>query len=102
MTKNPFINALIALAYIALVASFMFYGGNAFEHTIEGVIVPVTVLSLLVLSAAFMGLTFFYRPVAMYLDGDKQGSLSLLTKTVATFAVITVLLIITIFIASRV
>ncbi|MFA6432746.1 MAG: hypothetical protein WCV82_02970 [Candidatus Paceibacterota bacterium] len=102
MTKNPFLNALIALAYIALISSFMFYGLRALGSEPDTVIAPVTMLSLFVLSAAFMGLDFFYYPVAMYLDGDKKGSLSLLTKTVIIFAAITLLLILVVFTLSRI
>ena len=100
MTKNPFINALIALAYISLVSSFMFYGTKSLGP-VDGIIVPVTMLSLFVFSAAFMGLTFFYNPVQMYLDGDKKRSLSLLINTVMIFASITALLVIAIFSASK-
>jgi hypothetical protein len=99
MTKNPFINALIAIAYIAVVASFMYYGGRTIGP-VSGLIMPVAMLSLFVLSAAFMGLVFFYHPVQMYFDGDKKGSLSLLTKTVAVFAGVTVLLIIALFLSA--
>ena len=99
MTKNPFINALIAIVYIVLVASFMYYGGLRLAP-IQGVIVPVTMLSLFVLSAALMGIIFFYNPVQMYLDGDKKNALSLLVKTVAIFASSTVLLIIALFVTA--
>jgi len=99
MTKNPFINALIAIAYIALVASFMYYGGLRLAP-IQGVIVPVTTLSLFVLSAALMGIIFFYNPVQMYLDGDKKDGLSLLVKTVSIFASATVLLIVALFVTA--
>jgi hypothetical protein len=94
MTKNPFMNALIAIAYIALISTFMFYGQGAIGPG-DSVIMPMTMLSLLTLSAAFMSLTFFYRPVRMYLDGDKQGSVSLLVKTIVIFGCVTVLLIAT-------
>jgi hypothetical protein len=96
MTKNPFTNALLAIAYISLVSSFMYYGQRSIGP-MGGVIAPAAMLSLFVLSAALMGMIFFYHPVQMYLDGDKKGSLSLLTKTVAIFAGITILLIIALF-----
>lgn len=92
MTKNPFLNALAAIAYISLVASFMFYGSRAFAGTPDGVIIPVTMLSLFVLSAALMGLIFFYHPVQMYLDGDKKAAASLVVRTVAIFASVTFVL----------
>ncbi|MGC9605406.1 MAG: hypothetical protein ABSF56_01460 [Minisyncoccia bacterium] len=96
MTKNPFTNALIAIAYIAVIASFLYYG-QLFLGPVRGIIVPVVMLSIFVLSAAFMGLVFFYQPVQMYLDGDKKGSLSLFTKTMMIFAGVTILLVIILF-----
>ena len=88
MTRNPLINALSASAYIVLVVSIMSYAG---QHTQgpDGLIVPITMLSLFVLSAAVMGFLFFYRPVQMYLDGEKKGAVDLFLKTVAVFAAIT-------------
>jgi hypothetical protein len=77
----------------------MYYGGLRLAP-IQGVIVPVTMLSLFVLSAALMGIIFFYNPVQMYLDGDKKNALSLLVKTVAIFASSTVLLIIALFVTA--
>ena len=88
MTKNPFLNALSAAGYIVFVASLMYYAG---QHTQgpDGLIVPITMLSLFVLSAAVMGFLFFYQPVQMYLDGEKKGAVDLFLKTVAVFACIT-------------
>lgn len=54
MTKNPFVNALLASGYISVVASAMYYAPKYMEP-VDAVIVPVTVLSLFVLSAAMMG-----------------------------------------------
>jgi hypothetical protein len=93
MTKNPFVNALIAIAYIAVVASFMYYGGQTLGPSAHGIIVPTALLCLFVLSAALMGITFFYEPAKMYLDGDKNNSLALITKTILIFAIYTVILL---------
>ena len=89
MTKNPYINALIAALYIVVVANMMFFGEKlvAVEETI---LIPIAVLSLFVFSAAFMGTAFFLQPAQMYLAGMKKEAVSLFVKTLATFAVITV------------
>ena len=88
MTKNPFINAFAAILYIILVASVMFYGT---EHTksVNSVIVPIFVLSLFSLSAAFMGYFFLYQPVLLYLDGKKKEATKLFVQTILVFAGIT-------------
>lgn len=98
MTKNPFVNSLIAIVYIALVASFMYYTNHILGSTPDSLIMPVSFLCLFVLSAAMMGITFFYQPIKMYLDGDKKNSLALITRTIVIFAAYTIVVIATMFI----
>jgi len=88
MTKNPFYNAILAAGYITLVANIMNYAEKSDLPEI-GVLVPIAILSLFVLSAAMMGFIFFYHPVLMYLEGEKGAAVSLFLKTVGAFAVIT-------------
>jgi hypothetical protein len=92
MTKNPFINALAAVGYIAAVASFMFFSPK-FEDAMLGVLVPMAVLSLFVLSAAVMGFIFFYQPILLFIDGKRQEAVRLFGKTLAIFALITIVLL---------
>ncbi|TSC86536.1 MAG: Uncharacterized protein G01um10148_522 [Parcubacteria group bacterium Gr01-1014_8] len=89
MTKNPYINASLAAAYIALVATVMTVGEKFGPD--GSILVPMAVLSLFVLSACVMGFIFFFEPVQMYLDGAKKEAISLAYKTIGTFAVITAL-----------
>jgi len=96
MTKNPFINALSATAYIALVASFMFYGKNLFPE-VDNVLMPISMLSLFVLSAATMSCLFFFQPVQLYLDGEKKQAIDLFAKTIAVFAGTTLFIFLSIF-----
>ena len=93
MTKNPFINALGAVAYIVLVASTMFYVSNHAQHNVS-IMVPIMVLSLFTLSAAVMGYIFLAQPVQLYLGGKKKQAINLFLKTVGIFAGITVLVLI--------
>ena len=93
MTKNPLINSLCAAGYIALVASVMFYGKN-FGIEEPNIIIPVGMISLLTLSVAMMGYLFFFQPIQMYLDGDKQGGANLFLRTLGSFAIITILIFI--------
>lgn len=89
MTKNSFINALAALAYIAAVASFMFFAGKTLPKE-DTFLTPIVALSLLTLSAAVMACVFFYQPFLMYFDGKKKQAVSLTLRTIAAFAALTV------------
>lgn len=97
MTKNPFINALVASGYIALVASGLFLTSHYVrpeDLNIPEIVFPIFVLSLLVFSVALMAFTFFYQPVLLFLDNKKDEATSLFLKTLGIFAVITIILLI--------
>jgi|SRR5581483_4875566 len=96
MTKNPLLNAVAAVAYIAIVASVMFYGEHAAPQA-KSVIVPITILSLFSLSAAVMACIFGFQPIQLYLDGKKKIAVQLFLQTVAVFALITILLLFLLF-----
>jgi hypothetical protein len=70
----------------------MFYGPGK-VGPIPGVLAPIVMLSLLVLSASVMGMIFFYQPVRMYLDGNKSDAVSLLVRTIVSFACVTIVLV---------
>lgn len=93
MTKNPFINALSALVYIALVASVMFYGPKIASQSDDSVIIPIAMISLFTLSAAVMGYLFLYQPFQLYFDNNKRGAVRLFLGTLASFAGITIILL---------
>jgi hypothetical protein len=99
MTRNPIVNALSAALYIALVACTMFFGSELakLEDTPDTVLAPIAMLSLLTLSAAMMAFIFFYQPIRMYLDGLKEEGVKLLMQTIGTFAVITGLALVGLF-----
>lgn len=92
MSKNPFLNALAAIAYIVGIASILYYGpGKSF--VVDGVIAPIIFLSLFVLSAAMMGYFFLYQPVQFFFEGKPKEATKLFLTTVVVFACITVALI---------
>ena len=93
MTKNPFINAFAAALYIAGVASLMYYAPKVEVN--GGVIMPLTVLSLLVLSVLTLGYLFFAQPIQLYLDGEKKEAVTLFIKTAGVFAGITAVFLFT-------
>lgn len=89
MTRNPYLNALCAAAYIVCIVLLITYGPAFVREKPDTILAPMAMLSLLVLSVAFMGYTFFFQPVLMYVDGQKREAVELFTKTLGTFAVIT-------------
>jgi len=87
MTKNPYINALVAGAY----------GPTFVRDEPDTIFAPMAMLSLLVLSVAFMGYTFIFQPTLMYIDGQKREAITLFTKTLLVFAVITAVIVLVAF-----
>lgn len=98
MSKNPIVNALAAALYIGVLASVMFYGQPLIDP-VDNVLMPITMLSLLTLSAAMMAYIFFYQPVLMYLEGQKTDAIKLGVHTVGAFAAITAIFVATLFIS---
>lgn len=85
MLKNPFINALAAAAYIAVLVFVMgtFTSRIPAEDTL---FIPMAMLSLLVLSVALMAVLFFYEPARLFSQGEKEAALRFFLKTLASFA----------------
>ncbi len=89
MTKNPFINALCALAYIVLVGVVMNFVSHTQSNKPDTIFAPIAALSLLTLSAVSMGYFFLYQPVLLFLDGKKKEATTLFARTILVFAGIT-------------
>lgn len=100
MTTNPYLNALAAVAYIALIACLMFFGSN-YVDPVDNVLMPIGMLSLLVFSVIVMATCFFYQPIQLFLAGDKALATTLFVKTVVTFALITFLIFATLLLLSQ-
>ena len=92
MIKNPYLNAFMALGYIALIILVVSKTSAIASHTPDTLLAPVTMLSLLVLSVSIMAILFFYQPLRLFLENQKQQALSFLLKTVGTFACFVVIL----------
>jgi len=99
MSRKPILNALAATGYIVLVAMFFFYG-KQFIAGPDTILMPISALSLLVLSAVTMSYLFFYQPLQLYLDGEKKQALALFTQTLAAFAAITLVILVGMVVAS--
>lgn len=93
MTKKPYLNALFAGLYIVFVVILITYGPMFVRQQPDSILAPIAMLSLLVLSAAFMGYIFFFQPILMYVEGQKREAVELFTKTLAIFAVITAVVV---------
>ena len=100
MIKNPFLNAFMALGYIAGIILIINKTNSIAAHTPDTILAPVTMLSLFVLSAAIMGILFVYEPLCLFLENQKREALSFLLKTVGTFACFVVILAVLLFYTS--
>ncbi len=88
MSKNPFLNALAATAYISAIALMMRYGPKG-PGVDSSFFAPIAFLSLFVLSAALMGYFFLYQPIRLFFEQKPQEATKLFLTTVLVFACIT-------------
>jgi hypothetical protein len=89
MTKNPIINGVAAEIYIVLVVAVMSWGTRLSVGKDNTFLAPLAVISLFTLSAAVMGYIFGLQPIQLYLEGKKKAAVNLFLQTVATFGVLT-------------
>lgn len=97
MTKNPFINALSASVYIVFIVSVMNFVTQPLRNKPDTFAAPIVFLSILTLSVAVMAFLFFYQPLLLFIDGKKKLAVNLFIKTVAIFAIITIITLIILF-----
>lgn len=97
MTKNPFINALGAAAYILIIVSGMNFISQQFRNHPDTFMAPVVMLSILTLSVATMGFVFFYQPILLFLENKKKEGVELFVKTLGFFALFTTMGIVGLF-----
>ncbi|MEK9176930.1 MAG: hypothetical protein AAB923_01400, partial [Patescibacteria group bacterium] len=81
-------------AFAALKGFDIFKGG-------ENMLIPMTMLSLFVLSTAVMGYLFVFEPVRLYVEGQKQEAAGFFLKTVGAFAVFAVAFIVLLLYTTR-
>jgi len=95
--KKPFLFALVAAVYIVFIVFVMSTITSALQNQKETIIIPITMLSLFVLSAAVMGFLFFSEPFQLYMDNHKQEAVIFFGKIVGFFACFVVLFLILLF-----
>ncbi len=96
MSKNPFQNGILASAYIFLVVSLMTYAGK-FADKPDSFLAPVAFISVFTLSAAVMAYLFCLQPILLFIDGKKKEAINLFVQTIAVFAGITILILLTLY-----
>lgn len=101
MTRNPFYNALLAIAYIVGIVSLISLAPHAFASEKDNIFIPMGMLSLLVLSVAVMAYLFFYEPVILLLDGKRDAAVKLFLHTIGIFAGIIVVVFLISILVSR-
>jgi hypothetical protein len=90
MTNSPYANAVFAVFYIVFIVNVMqVIVSVAKDDAGGGVLIPMAMLSLFVLSAAIMAYLFALEPLRMYLDGRKQEAVTFFVKTIGTFSCFT-------------
>ena len=81
-----------AIIYIAIVVTFMSNIERLFDGQNETIFAPMSMLLLLVTSAATMGMLVFGKPVMLYIDGKKREGVTMAIYTISTLAICTILL----------
>lgn len=95
MILSPAHNALLAIGYIAGIVGLAFLASLFAQDLEESIFMPMGMLSLLVLSVAVMAYLFFYQPIVMLLDGEREKAVKFFLQTVLLFAGATALIFLT-------
>ncbi len=97
IVKQSLCYAASAALYVAVVATIMQNAGRLFgSDKPDSVLAPISILLLLVVSAATMGLLIFGKPVMLYIDGQKREAVQMVVATTAALAIFTILLFVVI------
>lgn len=84
--KKPFLHATGAAVYIAIIVLIMQITSHLLQSQNGTFVIPMTVLSLFVLSAAIMGFLFLSEPLYLLAANKKQEAIAFFFKTVGFFA----------------
>ncbi len=94
--KKPFLHAFGAALYIVTIV----FSINRMSRILpeDNILMPMTALSLFVLSAAIMGFLFLSEPFYLFMDNRKKEAVNFFGQTVAIFACFVALFAILIFV----
>lgn len=84
--KKPFLYAFFAAAYIITLVSVGDFIGSFLKDGEETILIPMTMLSLLVLSVAVMGFLFLSEPLYLLIENKKKEAIIFFAKTIGVFA----------------
>lgn len=96
MRPSPYRNALFAIGYICGVALLIRHISSLHKDSPDNLVGTIAFLSLLVCSVATMAFLFFYRPLALLIDGKGNEAVTFFLRTLGTFALITLLVLLTV------
>ena len=99
--KKPFLHALGAALYIVFIVIIMQGASYLLKSQNGTFVIPMTVLSLFVLSAAVMGYLFLSEPFYLFMENKKRESIAFFGKTVGFFACFVALFAILVFLTSN-
>ena len=86
MNKKALYSAIIAAGYITVLVSCVNIVGSMLHSIEDNIFMPISMLTLLVLSVAVMAFLFFYEPVLLLIEGKRSEAVKLLLSTIAIFA----------------
>lgn len=95
--KKPFLHALASALYIVIIVLVIQFFGSALKNQVNTIIIPMTMLSLFVLSAAVMGYLFLSEPLYLLMENRKQEAIVFFGKVVGIFACFVVVFTILLF-----
>jgi hypothetical protein len=96
--KEPFLHALGAVIYIVVIVLVVQAINFALKSQNGTIVIPMTMLSLFVLSAAIMGYLFLAEPLQLFMNDRKQEAVAFFAKVVGIFACFVVAFAILLFI----
>ena len=95
--KKPFLRALGAALYIVVIVFVAQAVGSVLKSENDSIIIPMTMLSLFVLSAAVMGFLFLYESIQLLSENKKKEAIVFFAKVVCFFACFVVVFVILLF-----
>ena len=84
--KKPFLYASVAALYIIIIVLIIQFFGSALKDQVDTIIIPMTMLSLFVLSAAIMGFLFLSEPLYLLIENKRKEAIIFFAKIVGFFA----------------
>lgn len=90
LIKQSIFHSLSAFSYIILVVLLISNGNKLFGIDDNGILAPVGILLLLVLSVAIMGMLIFGKAILMYLDNEKKDAIKLVIYNITGLFIITI------------